>query len=134
MSKFFVTLLFMCFCHIIDDFFLQRILADMKQKTWWEKNAPDEMYKNDYKCALIVHSFSWAFSIMLPILIMNWAAIMASNMLMFAFLCIFSVNVFLHALTDNAKANLKIISLCYDQGFHLVQILLSLMCFEMFLC
>ena len=98
MSKFFIPLFFVSFSFL---------------------SAPDELYKNDYKCALIVHSFSWAFSIMLPILIMNWAAIMASNMLMLAVLCIFSANVLLHALTDNAKANLKIISLCYDQGFHM---------------
>lgn len=57
----------MLFCHVIDDYYLQGILASMKKKSWWEKNAPDELYKNDYKMALFMHSFSWSFMIMLPL-------------------------------------------------------------------
>ena len=57
----------MLFCHVVDDYYSQGILASMKQKSWWEKNAPDELYKNDYKMALFMHSFSWSFMIMLPL-------------------------------------------------------------------
>ena len=39
----------MIFCHIVDDYYLQGWLASAKQKSWWETNAPDELYKNDYK-------------------------------------------------------------------------------------
>ena len=33
-------LLLMIFLHIVDDYYLQGILASMKQRGWWEKNAP----------------------------------------------------------------------------------------------
>ena len=65
------TFILMCmvFMHIVDDFYLQGILANMKQKSWWEKNAPQEMYKNDYLMALIIHGYSWSFMIHLPIMV-----------------------------------------------------------------
>ncbi len=48
MNNFFVILL-MIFCHIVDDYYLQGILAKMKQKMWWKENAPDNIhYKYDY--------------------------------------------------------------------------------------
>ena len=48
--EFKVLVLFaMLFCHIVDDYYLQGILASMKQKSWWEANAPVPLYKNDYK-------------------------------------------------------------------------------------
>ena len=36
MSKIFI-LLFMIMMHIVDDYYLQGILASMKQKSWWMK-------------------------------------------------------------------------------------------------
>ena len=57
----------MIFCHIVDDYYLQGWLASAKQKKYWEENAPDKMYKHDYIWALIMHSFSWAFMVMLPV-------------------------------------------------------------------
>ena len=62
-------LLFMVMMHIVDDYYLQGILAKMKQKSWWEENAPNKLYRKDYLMALFMHSFSWAFSIMLPLAI-----------------------------------------------------------------
>ena len=56
----------MIFCHIVDDYYLQGWLASAKQKSWWEKNAPEKLYKYDYLAALFMHSFSWSFMIMLP--------------------------------------------------------------------
>ena len=41
----------------------------MKQKKWWQENAPQKLYKYDYIVALIMHSMSWSFMIMLPIAI-----------------------------------------------------------------
>ena len=50
----------MIFLHIIDDYCLQApCLCDLKQKSFWEKNAPQKLYKNDYLCALLMHSLSW---------------------------------------------------------------------------
>lgn len=67
MSKIFI-LLFMIMMHIVDDYYLQGILASMKQKSWWKKqpNYKDK-YSNDYLIALMMHAFSWSFCIMLPI-------------------------------------------------------------------
>ena len=60
-----LILICMIFMHIVDDYYLQGVLASMKQKQWWEKNAPDKLYKYDYIVALIMHSFSWTFMIMI---------------------------------------------------------------------
>ena len=45
-----VLILFaMIFCHIVDDYYLQGILASMKQKAWWQKQESYcEKYKYDY--------------------------------------------------------------------------------------
>lgn len=63
--KYFIILISMIFCHIVDDYYLQGWLASAKQKSWWEKNAPDDLYKHDYMMALFMHSFSWTFMMML---------------------------------------------------------------------
>lgn len=108
----------MLFAHIVDDYCLQGILASMKQKKWWEQNAPQKLYKYDYIVALIMHSFSWAFVIMIPIMIflnfeIGWLV----------FLII--PNTIIHALTDNAKANKSTINLIQDQSIHIIQILIT---------
>ncbi len=115
----FMILLLMIFCHIVDDYYLQGWLASAKQKKYWEDNAPDKMYKYDYIWALIMHSFSWAFVIMLPI-----AALM--NLEVDAvFGVVFILNMTIHAVTDNLKANAKKINLITDQLVHLAQIILT---------
>ena len=43
-----LLLIGMLFCHIVDDYYLQGFLASAKQKSWWEKNNPNPLYKNDY--------------------------------------------------------------------------------------
>lgn len=117
MSPIFI-LLFMFFCHIVDDYYLQGWLASAKQKQWWEKNAPDSLYKHDYIAALICHAFSWTFMIMLPIaLATNWNM----NWLFFAYPC----NLIIHAITDDLKANKKVFNLITDQLIHFFQITLT---------
>ena len=115
MSKILIVLL-MIFCHIVDDYYLQGWLASAKQKKYWQANAPEKMYKYDYIWALIMHSFSWAFMIMLPI------AYSLSFNINIAFLIAFVVNVIVHAFTDDAKANKRKINLWTDQIIHLCQI------------
>lgn len=112
-------LLSMVFCHIVDDYYLQGILASMKQKSWWEKNAPAELYKNDYIMALIMHSLSWSFMIMLPIAAYN--EFKANWLFMIAFV----VNTLIHGFTDNLKANRRKINLIQDQLIHTVQIVIT---------
>ena len=112
-------LLLMIFLHIVDDYYLQGWLADAKQRKYWEQNAPDKLYKNDYKWALYMHSFSWTFSIMLPI------AFSMSFNVNGLFLILFVYNVIIHAYIDDLKANKKEINLIIDQTIHLIQILIT---------
>lgn len=116
-----LILLCMFFMHIVDDYYLQGILASMKQKSWWEKNAPDSLYKNDYKMALTEHAFSWTFMMMLPIIV--YTAIIGTMLPIWFIASIFILNVIIHALVDNAKANKKTINLVQDQSIHFLQII-----------
>lgn len=116
-----LALLLMIFLHIVDDYNLQGILASMKQKHWWEENAPDKMYKNDYKMALFMHGFSWSFMIMLVPFI--YAYMKNETNFQIATLCIFIVNMYMHIKIDNEKANKRTINLIIDQSLHLTQII-----------
>ena len=113
------VLLSMMFCHIVDDYYLQGKLALFKQKSWWEKNAPDEMYKHDYIVALMMHSFSWAFMIMLPV------AVSQSFDIGTGFAAMFVVNTAVHAIVDHLKANKRKINLVTDQSIHISQIIVT---------
>ena len=107
----------MIFLHIVDDYCLQGILAQMKQKKFWKEQAPDELYKYDYIWALIMHAFSWTFMIMLPLIFVSPISP--------AFYVIFVVNLAVHAYVDNLKANKHKINLWQDQLIHLAQIILT---------
>ena len=121
-NKIFI-LLAMIFLHIIDDYKLQGILASMKQKKWWEEQREyKKLYKYDYIPALIEHSFSWTFMIMLPIAVMlhfniGWWAIA------------YIINMMVHAFVDNLKANKFKINLVTDQTIHIVQIVITWLIF-----
>ena len=110
-----MILLTMIFLHIVDDYYLQGILAQMKQKKFWKENAPDEYYQFDYIWALFMHGFSWTFMIMLPF------AVSGSTGPFFYIL--FVVNTLLHAGIDNLKANRFMLNLWEDQILHMVQII-----------
>ena len=116
-------LLSMIFLHIIDDYKLQGILANMKQKKWWrEQKEYNSLYKNDYIIALVKHSFSWSFMIMLPI-----AVILHFNVGWW--LIAYIINMVIHAFVDNLKANKLKINLVIDQLVHIVQIVVTWMIF-----
>ena len=115
------TLLWMIMMHIVDDYYLQGILAKMKQKSWWEENAPQDLYKKDYIIALIMHAFSWAFCVMLPM------AIFLEFKIEILFIVVFILNVVIHAFVDNLKANKKTINLWDDQMCHISQIWFTFM-------
>ena len=122
MNNIFIVLL-MIFSHIVDDYYLQGWLASAKQKKYWQENAPDMLYKYDYIWALIMHSFSWAFMIMLPI------AYSLSFNINVAFFIAFVANVTIHAITDDLKANKRKINLWADQIIHLYQIIITAIIF-----
>lgn len=118
MNHLILILVGMVFCHIIDDYVLQApCLSSLKQKSWWQKNAPEQKYRFDYIVGLLVHSISWATMIMVPIIIalkgeLNW---------LWLFL---PINSLVHAVVDHLKANVRVINLWHDQGIHLLQIVI----------
>lgn len=110
----------MIFCHIVDDFYLQGILAKMKQKKFWEEY--DSKYECDYIVALIIHGFSWAFMIMLPV------AIFKKFDLGYLYIA-YPVNMVIHCIVDDLKANKHKINLLADQTIHFMQIVITFWAF-----
>lgn len=116
----------MFFLHIVDDYYLQGILAKMKQKKWWEENAKDKKYRYDYIMALIMHSFSWSFLTIIPI-----ALYLQS---LYVWLCItLFMNAIIHCITDDLKANKLKINLIVDQTIHIIQLIITWIVFVIFL-
>jgi hypothetical protein len=110
-------LLLMILMHIVDDYYLQGILASMKQKKWWEKQEGyKSLYKNDYKMALLMHSMSWSIMILLPVMFML-------NTNQYVLFAIFIINTFIHYHIDDLKANKLQINLMFDQTIHIMQII-----------
>ena len=124
MNKAFILIL-MLFLHVLDDFKLQApVLTNLKQKKYWEANAPEEKYKHDYVVALIMHSISWSFMIMLPI------ALRFSLHVDTVFVWIFVINAAIHGFIDDLKANQGALSLIQDQCIHICQIIATFVCFN----
>ena len=121
-------LIFMLLAHIIDDYYLQGWLASAKTKNWWEKNAPNKLYSKDYIMALFCHSLSWSIMVFLPILIyslynqidLNW------------FYLVLPINLIIHAIIDDLKANKFKINLIIDQSIHFIQIFITWLIFVLF--
>ena len=112
-------LLLMIFMHIVDDYYLQGILANMKQKCWWEtREWFKPLYKNDYKMALLMHSMSWSIMILLPPMIMF-------EINSYLLLGTFIFNAAVHFYVDDLKANRGRINLITDQSIHLIQIFVT---------
>ena len=112
----------MIFCHIVDDYYLQGWLASAKQRSWWEQNAPEKLYKYDYIAALSMHSFSWTFMVML---------VPTVRVLLFGgtwYPLLFVENVIIHMFVDDLKANKKRINLIQDQSIHILQIIWTWLC------
>lgn len=144
--KLILILPIMIFLHIVDDYYLQGQLANMKQRNWWiaqirhvhtgrRRNSHDEklddseeemlaMYKYDYVVALIVHAFSWAFMIQLPALILIMTQ-KDDKIYTYLYTVMLMFNTFVHAVVDNLKANDRRINLIQDQFCHLMQIILT---------
>lgn len=108
----------MLFCHIVDDYKIQAgVLNNLKQKSWWEENYPDKLYRYDYIMGLIMHSISWSFMVMLPIAIYYRFDI--TN----GFIATFIGNACMHGVIDDLKANRHKINLIIDQLIHIIQII-----------
>ena len=106
----------MFFCYIVDDYYLQGILAQMKQRKYWQKYS--YMYQNDYAIALFEHAYSWAFVSSLPLLV---CALTGHGSIAFLLVAYF-INTIIHARIDDTKANLLRINLIQDQFLHFIQL------------
>ena len=112
MNKLYViVLILMLLAHFFADFHLQGILADMKQEKWWNNSK----YKHDYLAALAIHSAEWTLWMMIPLFLLP-------HFDLGMFLLLAALNIVVHSLTDNSKANYRDISLVQDQVIHLAQI------------
>ena len=121
-------LIFMLFAHLFDDYVLQGWLASAKQKSWWEKNAPDKLYSKDYLMALFCHCLSWSISIFLPIILF---ALFNDIELSWFYLAI-PINLIIHFFVDDLKANRHKINFIIDQTIHFIQIIITWLLFVLF--
>ena len=117
MNKLYViVLILMLLAHFFADFHLQGILADMKQEQWWkQQDGYNSKYKYNYLAALAIHSAEWTLWVMIPLFLLP-------HLDLGMFLLLAALNIVVHSLTDNSKANYKDISLIQDQIIHLAQI------------
>ena len=123
-------LILMFFAHLVDDYYLQGWLASAKQKKWWKKNAPDKLYSKDYIMALFCHALSWSIMIFLPILIYS----LINNVNLNWFYLAIPVNLVIHAIVDDLKANKFKINLIVDQSIHFIQITITWITFLFIYC
>ena len=117
-----VILIVMFFCHIVDDYYLQGCLANMKQKSWWQKQTSNKLYKYDYIMALLEHAFSWSFMIMLPVLLYM---IYNNELRIGLYVAMLVGNLIVHSIIDNCKANILTVNLITDQCLHFIQIVVT---------
>lgn len=90
-------------------------------------------YKNDYKAALLAHSFEWAFVMMLPILYniyyRLWGFDRYSILTGSAYIVLLIWNTAIHYEIDDAKANKKQLNLKEDQLLHVGQVVFTWLAF-----
>lgn len=126
--KYIILFFVMFWLHLIDDFHLQGLLGNLKQKSWWEKNYPNKLYKDDWEFALFEHSFSWSFTTHIPLLIISLYSYYANGYLYALWVYVWCIvfNTVFHMIIDNSKVNKLEISLSTDQMLHIAQIVISL--------
>lgn len=116
-----ILLLLIIFLHVVADFNMQGVMADLKQKDFWKKY--DKKYQFDYVMPLIGHAFQWSFTIHLPVII---AAVATQKDCLELYACMSIVfHTILHAWIDTLKANDHKTTLIQDQFYHMLQIILT---------
>lgn len=118
MNYAFIILTLMILGHLLADYPLQGWLAHSKAKAYWE-NSPKKN-KKDYIPALICHATMWGIIVFLP-LVYWWGL---EHLIGWVWLAL-PINITVHAIIDDLKANKKIINLWQDQLLHLIQIIIT---------
>lgn len=133
-SNFFSSSLWF-FSHLIADYNLQGILADLKQRLWWDlkysKVFVQEHYPVDYITALIEHSFMWSTCITIPLLVYSLFVPYNSHAIVY-FCSAILTNAGFHAIIDHQKANEGSISLTTEQLLHTGLIFFTWLFFVLF--
>ena len=133
----------MILLHILEDFHLQGILANMKQKSWWQSECnklgikyESSKYKHDYIISLYIHALENSIFITLPLIIDGFIATLTinpNNCLFIGWVFIIFANTVVHAFIDNFKCNNKGINLITDQLLHFIFIILLFSLYEKYL-
>lgn len=133
----------MVLLHILEDFHLQGILANMKQKSWWQSECVklgitygSSKYRHDHVISLIVHALENSIFITLPLIIDGLIATFTTNpnnSLFIGWAFIIFANTVAHAIIDDFKCNSKGINLIVDQILHFIFIILFFSLYEKYL-
>ena len=124
------SFLIMIFLGIVDEFYLQGKLENLKNK--YGLGFDDllvkiisEKNKNDWITALLIHSFSWTFMIHFPIFYLGGITILH-------LILSFVINIFVHAILDHLACNIGKISYSTSYMGHLFQITMTFVAFVYF--
>lgn len=113
-----IVLTLMILGHLFADYPLQGWLAQAKQKSYWRlygiKNA------KDWIPALICHATMWGILVFLPMAFAFGAELQLGWMWI-----ALPINIIVHFIIDDLKANRHKINLWQDQLLHLIQILIT---------
>lgn len=118
MNQIILVLVLMILCHLIADYPLQGWLAQAKQRGYWQRQEVDVMYWNDWIPALIGHATMWGIIVFAPIMYFSWQSL---NLFWIAL----PINIAIHFIVDDLKANRFVINLQQDQLAHLIQIVVT---------
>lgn len=113
-----LVLLTMIWFHIVDDYYIQGILAKMKQKIFW-KDLPSK-FKYDYKMALFEHAFSNTFMIHIPLFYCYIKGDVYIDI--YRLIISFCTAIVFHYNVDDLKINGGYINLITDQIIHIINI------------
>lgn len=116
MSELLIILMLMFLCHFLADYPLQGWLAQAKNKLYWKETKTP----HDWVMALICHAMMWGIMIYLPIFFIG--EIDFGGLVEVSFWLTLPLNIVLHFIIDNAKANEHKIDLITDQYLHFLQI------------
>lgn len=133
----------MVLLHILEDFHLQGILANMKQKSWWQSECiklgityDSSKYRRDHIISLIIHALENSIFITLPLIADGLATTFTTipnNSFFIGWAFIIFANTVVHAIIDDFKCNSKGINLVVDQILHFIFIILFFSLYEKYL-
>lgn len=129
--KYIIFLLSIVYMHILDDFYLQGVLSNMKRRIFWLKDKDyKELYRYDYIISLLIHALSWTISINIPIMFILYQFNKLHDIrYTIIFIVEFILNWIIHSIVDNLKANKMKINLIIDQVIHFIQVFIVFLLF-----